>query len=566
MVGSCIESDVLVVGGGLAGMRAAIEASSLGATVVLVLKEQLGRSGSATSAFHGAGVGPWAVPEDSKELHLKDVIRVGGYLADQELCKIMIDEVPDRLIELERFGLCWERKADGSIDPYLGAQHSAPRTISTLGRKSGLQMLKALEAWASQQKIRALEYTAVTNLLTRDGTVVGATGLNYLTGEFMCFKAKSTVVTTGASSRIFPECTTPPECTGDGQAMAYRVGAELRNMEQVLYVSCIANPPAWRGILVPTLYKIGDDILHLLNKNGERYMERYDPENLEMASKDLIARASYTEVKEGRGGEGDILYADFRHLPYEDMKKKLGDIVSCMEERGLSAQRDLVEFRLAAHETLGGIKINSKCESTVPGLYAAGSVISAVYGNDGITGRGTGHALVFGKRAGEYAGKRALEISTPSIELEQVEKERARVFKLLDNREGITPIRALKHLQQIMGTYFWLTKNEAGLKKALGEILSMRKKDLPRLSLSSNTTRYNLEWRYALELSNMVDASEMMVRSAMVRKESRTSFLRDDYPEEDNANWLKHVVVKRQNGEMTVSTAPIELTYVRPRG
>ena len=561
---SCIEADVLVIGGGLAGMRAAIEANKLGAAVVLVVKGKLAKGGCGVSAYHGAGVGPWCAPGDTKELHLRDVIKCGGYLADQELCKIMVDEVTDRLVELERFGLYWERKSDGSIDAYLGAGHSAPRTISSFQRQSGLSMVNALKAEIIRQKIRVLEDILVTEMLSQNGTVVGATGLNYLDGEFIYFKAKSTVLATGCASQVFPVCTPPPECTGDGQAMAYRVGAELMNMEQVLYVSCFANPAAWRGIMVPTLFKIGDDVPHLLNRGGERYLQRYDPENLEMATKDIIARAAYTEIKEGRAGEGNTLYADLRHLPYEELKQKLGAVVGCMEKIGLDARKDLVEFTPTAHETLGGVKINSECESTVPGLYAAGSVVSAIYGNDGITGRGTGHALVFGKRAGEYAGKRALEISMPSIEWEQVETERKRVFKLLDSREGIAPIKALKNLQQIMGTYFWLAKNEAGLKKALKEILRMREEDFSRLCLSCSTRRYNLEWLHALELGNMVDVSEMMVRSAVMRKESRTTFLREDYPEEDNANWLKNIVVRRENGQMRVSSMPVKLTYVRP--
>jgi fumarate reductase (CoM/CoB) subunit A len=345
--------------------------------------------------------------------------------------------------------------------------------------------------------------------------------------------------------------------------MAYRAGVELMNMEQALYVGTLDHPDTWRAVLVPTLFKVGGDTLHLLNKDGERFMERYDPEHLEMATKDIIASAAHSEIKAGRGS-GDTLYADLRHLPYEQTKQKLADLVVCMEQMGLDVRKDLIRFRPAAHETLGGVKINAQCEATLPGLYAAGSAIGAIYGNDGIPGRGTGHALVFGKRAGEFAAKRAVEIGMPSVEDKAVEEEEARVFDLLTRDGQIAPVQALRKLQETMGNYFWITKNEAGLTEALNEIARMREEDLPQICLSSRTKRFNLEWRRALEIENLLDVSEMMVRSAMMRKESRTTFLRDDYPEKDDVNWLKHVVVRKRDGDMAVSARPIELTFVRP--
>jgi len=560
-----IEVDVLVVGGGLAGMRAAIEAKAQGAKVLVAIKGKLGRMSAAVSAYHGAGVGPWGDPDDRKELHLKDVIKAGGYLADQELCKIMIDELADRLIELERFGLYWERDDKGHIAPYLGSGHSKPRTISTWLRQGGLGMIQALKLEILRKEIPVLEDTMVTKLLVNDGVVTGAMGLEYVNGEFVCIRARATIIATGAHSEVFPANTTPPEGTGDGPAMAYHAGAELMNMEHVVYVGTMDHPNVWRSMLVPTLFKVGGDTLHLLNKHGERFMERYDPEHLEMAAKDIIASSIQREIKGGRGGaDGDTFYADLRHLPYEEARQKLLDLVVCMEKMGLDVRKDLVPFRPAAHETLGGVRINAECESTIPGLYAAGSAIGAIYGNDGIPGRGTGHALVFGKRAGEYGGKRALGVAVPSTESKQVEAERKRIFDVLDHTEGIRPIKALRKLQDIMGRHFGAVKSEAGLEEALREVLRMREEDFPQLALSSCTRRFNLEWRRALEMGNLIDVSEMMIRSAMMRKETRTMFMREDYPERDDTNWLKHIVVKKESDQMDVDAIPIELTYLRP--
>ena len=562
------ETDVLVIGGGLAGMRATIEAHDNGAAVLLALKGKLGKMNAGICSYHCAAVGPWGDPDDTKELHLKDVIEVGGYLGDQELCKIMVEELTDRVLELEKYGLMWDRDSEGNIDPYLGAGHSKPRTLSTYKRQGGLDMIHSLRSEMRRRKIPLLEDIMATGLLVNGGEVVGVVGLDYLNGTFICLRAKSVIIATGSHHQVFPVSTPPPEGTGDGVAMAYRAGAELMNMEFTLFVFSPANPRTFRGILIPTLFKVGDETLHLLNNKGERIMERYDPEHLEMATKDVIARSLHNEIREGRadGEEGNILYADLRHLPYEAAKQKLTDLVFCMEKAGIDITKELIPISPASHETIGGIRINKRCESSLPGLYAAGSAIGAIYGNDGITGRGSGHALVFGKRAGENAAQRAQQIDMPSIEnvMDQVEDEKKRVFKPMETRSNILPIMVLKDLQQTLGKYFRMEKNERDLQKGLKKVLRIKKERLHDISLSSNTKRFNLEWRMALEVENLVDIAEIMFRAAIMRKESRTMFLRDDYPEKDDKNWLKHIVVKKQNGSMSIEALPIKLIYIKP--
>jgi fumarate reductase (CoM/CoB) subunit A len=562
------ETDVLIIGGGLAGMRSAIEAHDKGVAVLLLIKGQLGRMNAGICSYHCAAVGPWGDPDDTKELYLKDVIEVGGYLADQELCKIMIEEVTDRVLELERYGLMWDRNSEGIIDPYLGAGHSKARTMSTWMRQGGLDIVHALRSEIRRRSIPIIEDIMATKLLLNGGEVIGITALDYCNGVFMCIKAKSVVIATGSHNEAFPVSTPPPEGTGDGVAMAYRAGAELMNMEFVLFVSAPAHPKTFRGILVPTLFKVGDETLHLLNNKGERIMERYDPEHLEMATKDVIARSLQNEIKEGRGDgeEGDILYADLRHLPYEAARQKLTDLVFCMEKAGIDFTKELIPIRPTTHETLGGIRINKRCESSLPGLYAAGSAIGAVYGNDGITGRGMGHALVFGKRAGENAAQRALKTSILPTEnfMDQVNDEKRRVFEPMERKSDIRPITVLKDLQWAVGKYFRVVKNERGLKKGLQEILRIHEEKSPNMSLSSNTKRFNLEWRKALEVENLLCIADIMFRTAIMRKETRAMFLRDDYPERDDKNWLKHIVVKKQNGGMSLVAVPVDLIYLKP--
>ena len=562
------ETDVLVIGGGLAGMRAAIEAHDHGAAVLLMLKGKLGKMNAGICSYHYAAVGPWGDPDDKNELHLEDVIHSGGYLADQELCKIMIEELKDRVFEFERYGLMWDRKSDGEMDPYLGAGHSKPRTLSTWMRQAGVDMIHGLRAEMRRRKIPLIEDVMATRLLVKDGKVVGATALDYLNGILMGIQAKSVIIATGSHHQVFPVTTSPPEGTGDGVAMAYRAGAELMNMEFGVFISTLAYPSTFRGILVPTLFKVGDETLHLLNSEGERIMQRYDPEHLEMASKDVIARALQTEIKEGRGDgeEGDTLYADLRHLPYEAARQKLSELVFFANKAGIDIKKELIPIRPAAHETLGGIRINKSCESSLPGLYAAGSTVGAIYGNDGIPGRGTGHAIVFGRRAGQFAAQGARKRDRVSIEkvMDQLDDEKMRVFKPMERRSDIRPITVLKKLQHFVGKYFRWAKNEKDLNLGLKEILRIRKEQLPQISLSSHTKRFNLEWVKALEVENLIDMAEIMFEAALMRKETRTMYAREDYPDRDDKNWLKHIVVKKQTVGMTLEAVPVKLLYVKP--
>lgn len=563
-----IKSDVIVIGGGLAGMRAAMEAHDQGADVILAMKGKLGKMNAAVCSYHCAAVGPWGEADDSFELHLKDVIHAGGFLADQELCKIMIEELPERCLEMERYGLMWERNENGDVEPYLGAGHSRTRTISTWMRQGGVDMAHSLRSEMRRRKIPLIEDFMATKLLTVNGTVAGVVGLDYLNGQVVVIRAKSVVMATGSHNRCFPVSTPPPEGTGDGVAISYRVGAELMNMEFVVFVTTPAFPRTFRGVLVPTLFRIGDETLHLLNAKHERIMERYSPEDLEMATKDIIARSIQTEIREGRGGgeEGDLLYADLRHLPYQAAKEKCGDLVFCMGKAGIDITKEMIPIRPAAHETLGGIRINKECASSVPGLYAAGSTIGAIYGNDGIPGRGIGHALVFGKRAGEYAAKNALENKNDPFEdlSSEIEKEKERIYSILNRDSEVRVFKVLKDFQAIMGQYFPPVKNEKSLQEGLARLLSLKEENVLRVAPSYKTKRFNMEWRNILELENLFEVSEIMFKTAMMRKETRTMFLRDDYTKTDDENWLKHIIVKKMGDKIHLATTPIELKYVAP--
>jgi|WetSurMetagenome_2_1015567.scaffolds.fasta_scaffold02199_7 fumarate reductase (CoM/CoB) subunit A len=562
------ETDVLVIGGGLAGMRAAIEARDQGAAVLLILKGKLGKMNAGICSYHYAAVGPWGNPDDMNDLYLRDVIDAGGYLADQELCKIMIEEAKEGIFEFERYGLMWDRKNDGSMDPYLGAGHSRPRTMSTWMRQGGLDMIHAYRSEMRRRKIPIIEDVMATRLLVKDGKVVGVIALDILSGTLISIQAKSVIIATGSHHQVFPVATPPPEGTGDGVAMAYRAGAELTNMEFVLFVCTLGFPSTFRGILVPTLFKIGDETMHLLNNKGERIMQRYDPEHLEMATKDVIARSIQTEIREGRGDgeEGDTLYVDLRHLPYEAARQKLAEVVFFANKAGIDIKKELVPIRPAAHETLGGIRINKQCESSLPGLYAAGSAIGAIYGNDGIPGRGVGHAVVFGRRAGQFAAQGAQKSDRVSIEdvKDQLDEEKTRVFRPMERRSDIRPIAVMRNLQHVLGKYFGWAKNEKDLTAGLKEILRIREEQFPQISLSSRTKRFNLEWIKALEVENLIDTAEIMFEAALQRKETRTMYVRDDYPDQDDKNWLKHLVVKKQSGRMTFEAVPVKLLYVRP--
>jgi len=556
------ETDVLVVGGGGAGLRAAIEASNAGASVAIVLKGRLGSSGATHMAIGAmAGVGPWHEVNDSKDIHFMDTVKGGAYLNEQKLVRILVEEAPQRIVELERFGAFWERTEDGKR--YLlriDGGHSYHRS-AYLEDRPGHEMLKAMKGEAfKRDNVSIFENTMVTKLLTANGAVAGATAININSGRFMVFKYKATVLATGGAGQIYPTTSQPVRNTGDGFALALQAGAKLIDMEFVqFYPLGLVYPEALRGVLVGALY-----YSHLLNAKRERLMERYDPKRLELSTRDIISRAVYKEVQEGRCTERGAVYCDMTYNPPGFVKRQLPLIYTLCTKLGINPEEKMLEVAPTCHYFMGGIQVNERWETNVSGLFAAGEVAGGVHGANRLSQNSLADILVSGCRAGKYAAEYAMkrEQTTP-IDKKQVEAEYERVYGLLGAKGDVKPLDVKARIKRLMWDKVGLIRSGEGLKLALKETDDINEA-LRNISVPLTTMRYNMDWIETLEAQNLSGVAEMIIKAALIREESRGAHFREEFPEKDDENWLKHIVMGLEDGEMRLTACPVDLSEVEP--
>jgi succinate dehydrogenase/fumarate reductase flavoprotein subunit len=388
-------------------------------------------------------------------------------------------------------------------------------------------------------------------------------GLDIQTGDFIIFKAKSTVLATGGLGQIYKITDNSRGSTGDGFAMAYRAGAELRDMEFMQTMLGFAWPRALRGI------GIGEPALtggKLLNAKGERFMMKIDPINIDNVPKDIHGRAVMREIKEGRGTEHGGVYFDLTRMgvekqPHYDYLYPLAANV------GVDINREYVETVPVVHYFMGGIYVNENHESSIPGLFAAGEVASGLHGAERLAGCSVADIIVFGYRAGKMAAESAMKLSEPKIDWDQVATFKKRTIDLLKRKvpgKGIRPVAIKNMIRDLMWEHVHLLRDEKGLMAALEGIKRIREEYLPRLELASDSPRWNYEWIDALEAINMTDIAEMITRAALARTETRGAHAREDYPKKDDDNWLKNIVIKCVDGEMKLTTRSVIVTKLKP--
>lgn len=562
-----IECDVLVVGGGIAGLRAAIEAAKRRAKVILVNKGILARSGLSVMAGGGMAVVVGNEPKDSPEVHFEDTVIMGHYLGDQNLVEVLVYEAPQRAWrELEELGV------KGPIPEYMNSSigHSYRRglfipghTMTTALRKEALR----------HSNISILEDYMVTSLLSCDGKIAGATGFKIRDGEFIVFRAKSVVLATGGVGELYSLSSDSPhglagDSAGTGVALACHIGAELVDMEMIqFYPSCIVYPHIARGLNLS--YEVAFALLggKIFNKKGEEFLLHERP-----LTRDIITTRIYEEIKERRGSEHGGVYLDVTQTPLskEEIERNIAIYYKPMYNHlkliGIDITKQRMEIRPAPLFACGGIKINEKTETNIHGLYAAGEVSGNIHGANRLCGNALTETLVFGAKAGQYSTDYAKQVEIPEIYMKEIKEEHDRIFKLLEpKREGIRPIELKVKIQNIMDNYLGVVRNEKGLKNTIEAINEMRKNDLPRVQVV-NVKRYNLEWVEAILISLMLDTAEIIAKSAILRTESRGCHQRDDYAKKDDKNWLRHTIVKLENGAMKLATAPIIMTKLKPQG
>ncbi len=579
---SVVDVDVLVVGGGITGTRAALEANEQGTSVFLVTKGLFGSGGCSMSPSLASAVGPWSPKNDSIQSHFEDMVINGkAWLCDQELVKIQAEEGSHRLLELEKWGLIWDRDEKGDIMVFPSSRiygHAAGSdrwiTINRLGSHAagpfwtGHETLHTLKSEILRRDIDFQQETILTGIQVDNGQISSATAFDYANGIFITYKTNTVILATGCGAQMFyPHTMISKENTGDGFAVAYNAGAELINIEQFEYICPhYAYPDSWRAKAVCESAVEPGGFVEFYNSKGERFMKKYDTEKLEDAATEVVGTAMYTEVNEGRGGDHGGVFISLRNIPNSTIKKALPHRLQFAEKLGYNSQKDLIEIFPVIHTMTGGLHINERCETNVLGLYAAGQVAFAVGDCLGEGATGITDSLVWGKRAGEYAAKYSLRRDRIDLNNDKISTEKNRVFAPINRQEGISPITVMRKIQYAMWKYLGLVKNEEGMSKAKEILYQVRTNELPKLYIKVKTNRGNFEVAEALEVYNLLVSSELLTESSLFRKESRNRFVRDDYPNRDDKNWLKHIVIRKdKNEQMKIHTIPVEFPYISYR-
>lgn len=572
-------TDVLVIGGGIAASAAALEASDYGADVLVVTKDFAGYGNSRISG--GAIAVSCCDPRDNPNMHFRDTVIGGEYLNDQRLVKHLVGEALDSVLWLERKGCIFDRVA-GEPDKYLSAYttplggHSYLRFINWSGAR-GLGLMQTLREALLSSTVRTEDSVMITRLLTSNGAVVGATGVNIRTGDFYVFRSKSTIMATGGIGELFtPHTTNMKFMTGDGLAMAFRAGAELVDMEMTQFMPyAITRPPAWAGKM------IGDPVIagpygKLLNREGERIMLKYDPVRKEASTRATVTRAIAIEVKEGRGtrfGGCSLDLTENKKYPNGlQHLKRMSEVdperLNTIKEAYGEAAAEFNEpwdVYPTQHYIMGGVRTNEWCETAVQALYAVGEAQGGIHGANRLGTNSLLGALVFGRRAGWHATRKVSKAEYHAVDQRQVHAEHDRVCGILTREaHGEASFAKLRRsLQRAAWEHIGPIRNGNSLVRFISEVENIKK--LTRdATLSSDSTTYNLEWIETLELYNMILIAEIIARSALYRTESRGGHYREDYPNRNDAMWLKNIVARLEAGEISLTTTPTPLSDIRP--
>ncbi len=580
--------DVLVIGAGGAGLRAAIAAKAAGANVGLVCKSLLGKAHTVMAEGGVAAALAHVAPSDSWQVHFRDTMVGGKFLNNPRMAQLHAQEAPDRVRELELWGAVFDRTVDGRILQRPFGGHSHPR-LAHVGDRTGLEMIRTLQDRAVAAGIEVYMECTITRLITGPAGVTGAFGYWRTTGRPIAFPAKAVVLATGGIGKAYEVTSNSWEYSGDGQALAYAAGAELIDMEFVqFHPTGMVWPPGVRGLLVTEAVRGEGGILR--NALGERFMWTYLPEERrseyaatdeeaatwvtalsqgretdarrppELSTRDNVARAIYTEVKEGRGTPHGGVYLDISYLPAEHVRRKLPSMYEQFKELAdVDITSGPMEVGPTTHYVMGGIRVEAETgATTVPGLFAAGEVAGGMHGANRLGGNSLSDLLVFGARTGTSAAAlAATRDGEPHLDPVQVQGAARDLAAPLEREAGEDPYAIQRDLQTMMQRLVGIFRVEEDLEEAVRELVELRRR---WASVKATGGRvFNPGWDLVFELGNLLTISEAIARSARQRTESRGAHSRLDYPETDDKAWggRNIVVANGPDGTMNVTTSPL---------
>jgi succinate dehydrogenase / fumarate reductase flavoprotein subunit len=563
-----VDADVLVIGAGGAGMRAAIAAAAAGARVLVVCKSLLGKAHTVMAEGGMAAALGNVADMDGWEAHFADTMKGGKLLNNWRMAEIHAREAPARVLELERWGAVFDRTHDGRIHQRPFGAHTYPR-LAHIGDRTGLELIRSLQdrlVHTSGAEVH-MEVT-VTRLLTREGRAVGAIGYRRADGGLVVYQARAVLLATGGAGRIYRITSNSWECTGDGPALAYQAGAQLQDCEMVqFHPTGMVWPPGVRGILVTEGVRGEGGILR--NKDGERFMERYDHERMELSSRDVVSRAINAEVAAGRGTPHGGAYLDITHRSSDYIKRTLPSMYEQFQKLAkVDITREPMEVAPTIHYFMGGVRVDAETgASTLPGLFAAGEAASGLHGANRLGGNSLSDLLVFGSRAGEAAALAAGRSEPVPIDRADVEAGIEELLGPLRRPHGESPYRLQSELQDVCTKYAPIIREEKGLQAGLAAVLELAERAEECGAGGPTGRAFNPGWHTALDLRPMLVNAEALFRSALERRESRGAHARSDYPRADPRLARVNLVVQKDEGRMVVLPVenppmPDELTQV----
>ncbi len=560
-----LSHDILVIGGGLAGLRAAIEAKRAGQDVAVLSKVHPLRSHSvaAQGGINAAlGNAPAAV-KDTWENHTFDTIKGGDYLSDQDAVEVMCREGIERVIEMEHWGALFSRDEEGRIAqrPFGGA--GFPRTCYAADR-TGHNLLHVLYEQAIGLQIPVYEEWHALSLVVEDGRCVGILGLHLFEGRIIPIKAKATLLATGGYGRIYLRSTNAVINTGSGCYLAYEAGVPLQDTEFVQF-----HPTSLYGTNILITEAARGEGGFLFNAKGERFMERYAPKLLELGPRDIVARGIQTEIDEGRGFEREYVHLDLRHLGREKILDRLPGIRQiAIDFAGVDPVLEPIPTQPAQHYSMGGIPTNPDGETPLPGLYAAGECACvSVHGANRLGGNSLLEALAFGQRAGKkaaQASQREPDQLSPKAFQDRLKAFRSGLDEILERKGGEPCFRLRDEMKALMTAQAGIFRKESGLLSAKEKVKELKER-FKKAGVKQKGFAFNHELIQYLELEGMLHLAEAIVEGALARNESRGSHFRMDYPKRDDEHWLRHTIAYRTPAGVSLDYKDVTITQYPPK-